>query len=250
MPLVQKTLDKVILYANQNLPLMRMGFTPHMKLRIMIAERLFQLYATGKIPMTTMPRKVMPKVAASIYQLILSTAATDPDMENLRKECHIEEGRSRSYVEMSGDLEVYDVLRHVWGVDTSNHAKAVCEDGAYQLIAMGMANNNERALASGIDRLSKLHNDFQQKAEDFGATADTEIDIIADAKLVRADADNLTRSAIENLKKKYGAYIDKQGGIETLLQNDEGVYEPSADEEPEKDYFETIEDEEFARRRN
>ena len=153
---------------------------------------------------------------------------------------------------MSNDIAVYEAFRHIWGVDTSNHAKAVCEEGAYQLIEMGQANGNERALASGIDRLSKLHNDFQQKAEDFSATASTEIDIIADAKLVRADAENLSRAAIEALKKKYGAYIDKQGGIETLLQNEDGVYEPvagDADPDEDKDYFEMVEQEEFDRQR-
>lgn len=248
--LSQKTLDKVQLYANQHLPLMRMSFSSDMKLRIMIAERLFQTYASGRVPMTRMPRKVIPQIAAQVYNSILTNAATDPDMAKLRDECGIVEGKSRTYFEMTNDIAVYEAFRHIWGIDTSNHAKAVCEEGAYQLIEMGQANNNERALASGIDRLSKLHNDFQEKAEDFSNTADTEVDIIADARLVRADAENLSRQAIEELKRKYGAYIDKKGGIETLIQNDEGVYEsaPEEDDSP-ADYFEAIEEEEFARHR-
>lgn len=246
--LSQKTLDKVQLYANQHLPLMRMSFSSDMKLRIMIAERLFQTYASGRVPMTRMPRKVIPQIAAQVYNSILTNAATDPDMAKLRDECGIEEGKTRSYFEMTNDIAVYEAFRHIWGIDTSNHAKAVCEECAYQLIEMGQANNNDRALASGFDRLSRLHNDFQEKAEDFSNTAETEVDISADARLVRADAENLSRQAIEALKRQFGAYIDKKGGIETLIQNDEGVYESAPEEDDSSaDYFEAIEEEELAR---
>lgn len=248
--LSQKTLDKVQLYANQHLPVMRMSFSYDMKLRIMIAERLFQTYASGRVPMTRMPRKVIPQIAAQVYNGILTAAATDPDMAKLRDECNIEPGKPRTYFEMTNDIAVYEAFRHIWGIDTSNHAKAVCEDAAYQLIEMGQANGNERALASGIDRLSKLHNDFQEKADDFSNTAQTEVDIIADAKLVRADAESLSRSAIEELKKKYGAYIDKKGGIEELIQNEEGVYETIPEDPADnKDFFVVAEEEEMARRK-
>jgi len=249
MLLSQKTLDKVTLYANQHLPLQLMSFSPDMKLRIMIAEQLFQAYASGRVPMTRMPRKVIPAIADRIYCNILTNAPTDPFLAKLRDECQIVPGKKRTYFEMTNDIAVYEAFRHIWGIDTSNHAKAVVEEGAYKLIEMGVENGNERALASGIDRLSKLHNDFQEKSEDFAATASTEIDIIADAKLVRADAENLSRAAIEEMKKKYGAFIDRAGGIETLIQNEDGVYEPAHtdDEEVEKDYFEMAEEEEFER---
>ena len=248
MQLSQKTLDKVQLYANKHLPLQLMSFSSDMKLRIMIAEQLFQAYSSGRVPMTRMPRKVIPVIAERVYCNILSNAPTDPFLAKLRDECQIVPGKKRTYFEMTNDIAVYEAFRHIWGIDTSNHAKAVVEEGAYQLIEMGVANQNERALTSGIDRLSKLHNNFQTKAEDYSNTASTEVDIIADARLVRADAENLSRQAIEDLKKKYGAYIDKAGGIETLIENEDGVYETAPDnDDDEKDYFETIEEEEFAR---
>ncbi len=200
--------------------------------------------------MTRMPRKVIPAIADRIYCNILTNAPTDPFLAKLRDECGIVPGKKRTYFEMTNDIAVYDAFRYIWGIDTSNHAKAVVEEGAYQLIEMGINNGSDRALAAGIVRLSKIHNDFKDSAEDYSNTAQTEVDIIADAKRVRADADNLSRSAIEEMKKKYGAYIDKAGGIEALLNAEEADYEEvSGDKTDESDdYFVNVEAEQMAKR--
>lgn len=246
MALGQKTLDKVVVYATKHFPMKDMGFSPALRLRVMIAEQLFQSYASGRIPMTRPPRKVIPEIAKRVYRNILSNAAVNPELDEIRRDCGIREGVMRTYIEMMNDLEVYEAFRHVWGISTANHAKAAVEEGAYSLMEMGQRNSDPRALAAGIDRLSKLHNDFQGDADDLANTATTEIDLIADVKLVRADAENISRSGIEEFKKKYGAYIDKNGGIETLIETSEGVYESmpgDADADDGADYFERIEEE-------
>lgn len=246
-PLSQKTLDKVTLYANKHHCAKACGFSPALHLRVMIAEQLFQLYASGRVPMTRQPRKVIPEIASRVYRLILSQAAIDPEMAMLRDECHITEGKKRTYFEMSNDIAVYEVFRHIWGVDTSNHAKAVCEEGAYELIEMGHANADPRALASGLDRLSKLHNDFQEAAEDFANTADTEITFSSDVQIVRPDAENMSREAIEKFKKKYGAFVGNN--IEDLVENEEGVFVPQEEPEEDDDFFVKAEEREFARKK-
>ncbi len=235
-------LEKLEKYAVNHFPPKAMGFSPTDRLRIIIAEQLFQAYSSGRVPITRPPRKVVPIIAERVYRNILNNASTDPELAELRDACGIVEGLRRSYYEMTKDIAVYEAFRHIWGIDTSNHARAACEEGAYQLMEMGVTNGDPKALASGIDRLSNLHNNFQKPADDFADTAQTEIDFIADAKLVRPDAENFSREAIEEFKRKYGAFIDKEGGIEELIQNSEGVYEsPAGDDDPDadKDYFET-----------
>ena len=244
-PLSDKFLTKVSTYATKNYGQKAMGFSPHQRLRIMIAEQLFQAYATNRVPMTRMPIKVVPAIAARVYRMILENASTDADMAELRDACGIVDGLKRSYGELTNDIQVYDVLTAAWGTDTSHHDKAVVKEAAYALIELGHEQGNERALAAGADRLSKLNNDFQEAAEDFARTASTEIDIIADVRLIRPDAENVSRAAIDEFKRKYGAYLDKKEGVEKLLVNDqEPAPLPSSDDDDDttpSDFFEAME---------
>lgn len=240
---------KLQTYAEKGYSLQAMGFKPEWQLRIMIAEQMFQAYASNRVPMTRPPRKIAPQIADQIYRQLLNSP--DPMHKTICEACGIQADEQgslltrRTYNEVTNDIACYELFRSVWGVDTSNHAKATCEEGAYQLIEMGINRADPRALASGIDKLSKLHNDFQQDEQDYSRTADTDIDLISDVTLIRHDAKQLSREAIEAIKRKYGAYIDeKQGGIEGLLaQSDDGVPTPTSqdDDDDDEDFFEATE---------
>lgn len=247
-----KTIVKLQQYAASHFNPVRMGFSPDNQVRIMIAEQMFQAYATGRIPRERHPKKVVGLIAEQVYRSILTTAQTDPHMAELRDAVGIaEDARGkiipRTYFQLANDIEAYNVLQGAWGTDTSHHAKALFEEKAYELIEMGSRNSDAKALAAGMDRLKAVHNDFQEAAEDRAATAATDRDFITDVQLVRADAENFSRDKIEELKKKYGGYTD--ANVEELLQQADGTYAPDpgeADPTDDEDYFERVEREQHA----
>lgn len=244
----QKAIAKITTYAVNHYSFRAIGAKPDLQLRIMIAEQLFQVYATDRVARTRNPKKVVGEIADRVYRHILTTAETDPNMAELRDSCGIREGVKRTYFELANDIQAYEILCAHWGVDTSNHAKAACEEAAYALLEIGHTMNNDRALASGFDRLSKLHNDFQEKQEDLAHTADTEIEFTSDAQLVRKDAQNFSREAIAEYKKKYGKFLDRKDGIEDLVMDENGDYSVAAqpdfdDDDDDGDFFERKEKE-------
>ena len=113
-------LEKLEKYAVNHFNPKHMGFSPTDRLRILIAEQLFQAYSSGRVPITRPPRKVVPVIAERVYRNILNNASTDPDLAELRDACGIVEGLRRSYYEMTKDIAVYEAFRHIWGIDTSN----------------------------------------------------------------------------------------------------------------------------------
>lgn len=243
----KKTLDKLEKYATHHFNPAHMGFSPDMQVRIMIAEAMFQAYETGGVPKTRHPRKVAPVVARTIYRRILTLAATDPHMAELRDAVGIGEDAhgkliDRAYGQLTNDIEAYDVLRRMWSVsNTVNHAKAVYEEGSYELIEMGIRNGNGRDLASGLDRLANLHHNFEENEDDHANTASTERDFISDVELIRPGAHSYTQEEIEAFKKKYGAYAEN---IEDLVQQADGTYAADAgeaDPEEDMDFYEKME---------
>lgn len=245
-----KTLDKLEKYALHHFNPAHMGFSAEMQVRIMIAEQMFQAYESKRIPMTRLPRKVVGTVAETIYRRILTLSQTDPKMAELRDAVGIREdehGRivPRPYTQLTNDIEAYNVFRRMWGItESSHHAKALFEEGAMRLIEMGDTNSNGRDLAAGLDRLAMLHNNFQETTEDHSNTASTERDFISDATLVRPDADTFSRQEIEDLTREFGGYIEGDGTIEDLFQQDDGTYaaDPGeADPTDDEDFYERVE---------
>lgn len=242
-----KTIDKLEKYALYHWNPTHMGFSPDMQVRIMIAEQMFDAYESKRVPLTRMPRDLVKIVAETVYRRILTLAQTDPHMAELRDAVGIaedERGRiiPRRPTQLANDIEAYEVFRKSWGINTNvSHAKAIYERGALDLIDMGTRNSNGRDLAAGLDRWSKLYNDFQESAEDHSNTASTERDFISDATLVRPDADTFSRKEIEDLTRQFGGYIEGNGTIEDLFQQEDGTYAPDPgelDPEEEKDFFE------------
>lgn len=243
----QKAIAKITTYAVNHYSFRSIGAKPDLQLRIMIAEQLFQVYATARVARTRNPQKVVGDIADRVYRHILTTAETDPNMAELRDACGIKEGVKRTYFELANDIQAYEILCAHWGVDTTNHAKAACEEAAYALLEIGHTMNNDRALASGFDRLSKIHNDFQEKPEDLAHTATTEIEFTSDATIVRKDAQNFSREEISEFKKKYGKFLDRKDGIEDLVMDENGDYsvpaQPDFDDDDDGDFFEKKEKE-------
>lgn len=235
-----KTIQKIRTYALNHYSPKAIGISPKLELRIMIAEQMFQLYQSSRVSSTRSPNKIVAEVSARVYQHILVNAQTDPHMAEIRDICGIQEGVRRSYVELANDVMAYEILRELWGVSTRNHAKAVYEEGAYNLIEMGKRQSDPRAIKSGIDALANLHDNFKDNEEDNINTASIEIEFTSDAQIVRKDAKNFSRSEIAEMKKKYGKYLDKGSDIETMIENDKGEYEipMTNNEEDEEDFFE------------
>lgn len=244
----KKALDKIEKYCIHHWNPQTMGVSPDMHVRIMIAEALFNAYETKRVPVTRIPRDVVGTIAETIYRRILTLAPTDPYMARLRDEVGIREDQQgrvvpRPYHMLTNDIEAYNVFRRMLGTNNVEHAKLVYETGSYELIELGIKNGNDRAIASGLDRLAKYHNNFQESAEDHSNTASTERDFSSDATLVRSDATNYSREAIEAMKKKYGAYMSATQ-IEELFQQEDGSYASvPGDSEPDDtaDYFERVE---------
>lgn len=243
-----KTIDKLEKYAVYHWNPTHMGFSADMQVRIMIAEQMFDAYESKRVPLTRLPRDLAKIVAETVYRRILTLAQTDPHMAQLRDEVGIaEDDRGhiipRRPTQLANDVEAYEVFRKTWGISiTASHAKAIYEEGSMNLIDMGTRNSNGRDLAAGLDRLAKLHNDFQESADDHSQTASTERDFISDVTLIRPDAENVSPDDIEAFKKKYGAYVE--GNIEDLIQQEDGTYaaDPGeADPHDGEDYFERVE---------
>lgn len=243
-----KTIDKLEKYATYHFNPVSMGFSAEMQVRIMIAEQMFQAYESKRIPLTRLPRKVVGTVAETVYRRILTLAQTDQHMAELAAAVGIREDASgklvpRPYTQLTNDIEAYDVFRRMWGMGTTvNHAKAIYEEGAMELIDMGTRNSNGRDLKAGLDALKELHNNFQESADDHSQTASTERDFISDVTLIRPDAENVSPEDIEAFKKKYGAYVE--GNIEDLIQQEDGTYaaDPGeADPHDDEDFFERVE---------
>lgn len=243
----QKTCDKLEKYCQYHFNPVTMGFSAKMQVRIMIAERMFHAYESGRVPPTQPPNQLVKVVADMVYRSILTMAATDAHMAELRDAVHITEDADgqivrRTYGELANDIEAYDIFRRMWGSSSSiHHDKMVYRYGVNELINMGVQNRDPRALTSGLDRLEKIDNGFQEDARDFANTADTDRIFVSDARLVREDAEVYTPDEIEALKKKYGAYSDN---IEELIQQDNGTYAPDpGEEDPDEgqDFFERME---------
>lgn len=244
----QKAITKLESYCTNHISPKTLGMSPDMHVRVMIAESLFNAYQSKRVPITRVPRDVVGHIAETIYRRILTLAATDPYMARLRDEVGIREDEQghivpRPYHMLTNDIEAYNVFRRMLGTNNVEHAKMVYEAGSYELIEIGMKSGNDRALASGLDRLAKYHNNFQESTEDHSNTASTERDFNSDAQLVRADATNYSRDEIEEMKKRYGAYMSSEQ-VEDLFQQADGSYAPDPGEvmpDSEEDYFERVE---------
>lgn len=245
-----KTIDKLEKYAVYHWNPTHMGFSADMQVRIMIAEQMFDAYESKRVPLTRLPRDLAKIVAETVYRRILTLAQTDPHMAQLRDEVGIaedERGRiiPRRPTQLANDVEAYEVFRKTWGISTTvSHAKAIYEEGSMNLIDMGTRNSNGRDLAAGLDRLAKLHNDFQESSDDHSNTASTERDFISDATLVRPDADTFSRKEIEDLTREFGGYLEGESSIEDLFQQEDGSYAADPGEsmpEDNEDFFERME---------
>lgn len=237
--------DKIVSYARTHLNPKSYGMKPALRLRLMIGEAMFQAYSSGRASMTTQPIRLARTISDRVYRTIIQQAPVNPDLAELA-ELILTDGSGnplpRSYGELTNDVTCYEILRSNWGVDTRNHDKALYKEGAYSLIEMGLKSSDSRALSGGMDRLAKVNNDFQEEADDYANTASADVDFISDVQIVRPDAENISRTGIEDFKRKYNSFIDKRhGGVDALLA-------PSDDDDSSLQYdgdFDTADDADF-----
>lgn len=189
---------------------------------------------------------LLRRSAILVYDTLLRSQHTDPLAADIVRTCHITEGKKRTYGELHNDLKAFDHIVGIFSVDTFNADKVKYVNGSKWLIDHGMLTGNDRSVTSGLDRLSKIHNEFQKGDQIAENIANTERVITSDISVIIPGRENTSQEERDALNKRFGMV-----GIVDMEPNEDGVYETRYESTAErrederekmKDGFEHLED--------
>lgn len=152
----------------------------------------------------------------------------------------------RTVTELNNDVQVCNHLIRFFQTDESPRHKAMFLGSAEWLIRTGKQQNNDRAVAKGMEALAKVYKDFDEQRDATDEMPDmSRIAITQDVSIVKRDRVNYTDEEKERMKRKYGLTTkDLQDMEEEAML---GV--PVTDTEDEPDYVEYMTEEDGAEER-
>lgn len=189
------------------------------------------------------PRTVCRNIARRDYELFFNQAAQgNKDAQAMMIALKItldDEGNicPRTVTELNNDVLVCNHLIRFFQTDESPRHKAMFLGSAEWLIRTGKQQNNDRAVAKGMEALAKVYKDFDEERDATDEMPDmSRIAITQDVSIVKRDRINYTDEEKQRMARKYGLTTKDLQEIE-----DEELQSGGKPEEP--DYFEYMETE-------
>lgn len=187
------------------------------------------------------PRTVCRNIARRDYEMYFNQAAQG----NHEAQAYVlalkitidDEGNicPRTVTEINNDVMVCNHLIRFFQTDESPRHKAMFLSAAEFLIRTGKQQNNDRAVAKGMEALAKVYKDFDEERDATEEMPDmSRISITQDVSIVKRDRINYTDEEKARMARKYGLTTKDLQEIE-----DEELLGRKKEEEP--DYFEYME---------
>lgn len=188
------------------------------------------------------PRTVCRNIARRDYELFLNQAAQgNREAQEYVLALKItvdDEGNvcPRTVTELNNDVLVCNHLIRFFQTDESPRHKAMFLGSAEWLIRTGKQQNNDRAVAKGMEALTKVYKDFDEEKDATDEMPDmSRISITQDVSIVKRDRVNYTEEEKLRMARKYGLTTKDLQEIE-----DDEMFGDKREEEP--DYFEYMEE--------
>ena len=187
------------------------------------------------------PHTVCRNIARRDYEIFFNQAAQgNEEAQALMLALKIsldDEGniRPRTVTEINNDVTVCNHLISFFQTDDSPRHKAMFLSSAEWLIRTGKQQNNDRAVAKGMEALANVYGNFQEERDATDEMPDmSRIAITQDVSIVKRDRINYTEEEKLRMARKYGLTVKDLQEIE-----DDELLSGEKPEEP--DYFEYME---------
>lgn len=204
-------------YMVKGFKLKSMSMSAEQKLRTMIVSQAYAMYLQNEDADLS---DLVRRASVLVYDNICQTRESHPMSAEIAAACHITDGKKRTHIEMANDVKALDHIIGLFSSDTFNADKRAYRNSARWLIEYGKKTGNDRAVASGADRLANINNNFQKGDEIAEQIASAERVITSDVSVIIPGRENLTDEERESLNKRFGAV----GGVVDMKQNADGVF--------------------------
>lgn len=221
--------------------------------RIQVCSEFYKRWVQNK---DIDPRTVCRNIARRDYELFFNQAAQgNKDAQAMVLALKItldDEGNicPRTVTELNNDVLVCNHLIRFFQTDESPRHKAMFLGSAEWLIRTGKQQNNDRAVAKGMEALAKVYKDFDEERDATDEMPDmSRIAITQDVSIVKRDRINYTDEEKQRMARKYGLTAKDMREI----AEEESLQAGGREEKP--DYMEYMEemmetrDEDEARRK-
>ena len=193
------------------------------------------------------PRTVCRNIARKDYDTYVSLAAKgDAEATAMVQALHItidDEGniQPRTITELTNDVIVCNHLIRFFQTDDSPRHKAMFLGSAEWLIKTGKQQNNDRAVAKGMEALAKVYKDFDEERDATEEMPDmSRLAITQDVSIVKRDRVNYTDDEKARMARKYGL---TQRDLQEI-EEEENLATVPAEEAEEAEYVQYMEMEE------
>lgn len=219
-------LDRVRRWLVGGIDIEAMNMRLDQKFRALLVHEAYVYWLQDKM---TAPRVIITKLARKHYRIYLEEAATGNQSAQLYVDAlHIRNGEDRTYNEISNDIFVFNYLVGLLAVPMKNVHKQVYTDGAMWLIRHGMNTGDGRDVDKGLDKLSRINNDFKDDENPVDQMPNTNINITGDVSIIKPDKQSLSDEEKERLRKKYGLTSKE---LAQQMEEIDGVWQPVEEED-------------------
>lgn len=239
--ITQNTLDRIDKWLSFGTSMQTAFPKLEQRYRMQICSEFYKRWVQNK---DIDPRTVCRNIARRDYEMFFNQAAQGNKeaqeyvlalkitLENEGNIC------PRTVTELNNDVLVCNHLIRFFQTDESPRHKAMFLGSAEWLIRTGKQQNNDRAVAKGMEALAKVYKDFDEERDATDEMPDmSRIAITQDVSIVKRDRVNYTEEEKLRMARKYGLTTKDLQEIE-----DEELLSSGKPEEP--DYFEYMEEKE------
>ena len=213
---------------------------PDQRYRMQLCSEFYKRWVQNK---DIDPRTTCRNIARRDYELFFNQAAQgNKDAQEMVMALRIqpdEEGniKPRSVVELNNDVTVCNHIIRFFMMDESPRHKAMFLGSAEWLIRTGKQQNNDRAVAKGMEALAKVYKDFDEEKDATDEMPDmSRIAITQDVSIVKRDRVNYTDEYKAKMARKYGLTVKD---MQDIAEDAAFTTSPKDDDTP--DYMEYME---------
>jgi hypothetical protein len=237
--ITQSTLVRIDKWLTSGVPIASVFRQPEQRYRMQLCSEFYKRWVQNN---DIDPRTTCRNIARRDYDLFFSQAAQgNKEAQEMVTALRItidDEGniRPRTVVELSNDVTVCNHIIRFFTADDSPRHRAMFLGSAEWLIRTGKQQNNDRAVAKGMEALAKVYKDFDEEKDATEEMPDmSRIAITQDVSIVKRDRVNYTDEYKAKMARKYGLTAKDMQEIA-----DEAAF--AALPEPEPDYIEYMEE--------
>ena len=237
--ITQSTLVRIDKWLTSGVPIASVFRQPEQRYRMQLCSEFYKRWVQNN---DIDPRTTCRNIARRDYDLFFSQAAQgNKEAQEMVTALRItldDEGniRPRTVVELSNDVTVCNHIIRFFTADDSPRHRAMFLGSAEWLIRTGKQQNNDRAVAKGMEALAKVYKDFDEEKDATEEMPDmSRIAITQDVSIVKRDRVNYTDEYKAKMARKYGLTAKDMQEIA-----DEAAF--TVVPEPEPDYIEYMEE--------